>query len=446
MAMIVAWEKLPAAWFDALAAFLRERRPEGMRLEAAQLDDSDPTKRLSQKGPACGTAALGCAPEAFHTPEGGRATHFEIVSEADEALKGAHVIVSGLLGQRRPVGRETFQKAPELRLVQAVGSRAAGIDLAAAREERVQVSLLPAPAHVACAEHALLLILALAKNLVPAHQRVTRRPVREGGPETRTATASDYAYNWANLEGIGSLTGKTLGLIGAGDIAVEVARRARAFGMKLLYHDKEPLPADEERELGIDRRELDALLREADVVSLHAALTPETANLLNTERLGLMKSSALLVNTARGGLVDEAALADALSNGRLGGAALDVWATEPTPRDNPLLKLDNVVATPHVGAGTLSRTALFEAILPNILAALRGEAVAGSLTPGVEPKPALPVEAPPVGGASEPRGAETPRPQEQPPAQEVVLTSAEAPEREALDREDTPPTIVSEPG
>jgi len=417
MAMILLCDRVSQAWLDAFAGFLRERQPEGLPLTVAARDDADPAR-------------------------------------CEETLRGAHVLVAGLVGPRCEVGRATLDMAPELRLVQKVGSRAAGIDLQAARDARVQVSLVPAPAHVACAEHTLLLVLALAKKLGAAQQRVAKRPAKESGPEPRAATTGGYAYNWANLQGIGLVAGKALGLVGMGDIAIEVARRARAFGMKLLYHDKEPLPADEERELGLERRELDALLAEADVVSLHAALTPETEKLINAERLARMKPTALLVNAARGGLVDEDALAEALSSGRLAGAALDAWAVEPTPRDNPLLKLDNVVATPHVGAGTLPRTALFEAILPNILAALKGEAVAGSLTPGLEPKAALPIEAPPpadTGGTPMPPAPEAEAPPAEPPAaasgpaEGAEAKQGEGEQTERLDDEDTPPTIIGGP-
>lgn len=358
MATILLYEKVPAAWFEAFGGFLRAHQPEGLGLELAQLEDSDREK-------------------------------------ADDLLRRANVLVSGLLGPGRALGGEVFAKAPELRLVQIVGSRAVGVDLAAARDARVQVSLLPAPAHVACAEHTILLVLALAKKLILAHQKVVKRSMKEAWPEPRPATRSDYAYNWAGIQGIGLVAGRALGLVGIGDIAIEVARRARALGMRLLYCDKAPLPPDEERELGLERRELDVLLGEADVVSLHVGLTPETEKLINAERLALMKPTAFLVNTARGGLVDEAALADALTKGRLAGAALDVWAEEPTPRDNPLLRLDTVIATPHIGAAALPKTALFEAILPNVLAALKGEGVLGSLTQGMEPKPAVPFEAPP---------------------------------------------------
>ncbi len=405
MAVILLHEKVPQAWLEGLGAFLREHSPEGIPLALAQCDDAEPGK-------------------------------------AQELLKGAHVLVAGLLGQKSGVGRETLAGAPELRLVLKVGSRIAGVDLQAARDAGVQVALVAAPAHVACAEHAFLLVLALAKKLMAAHSRITRRSGREGGPEPRNVTPGDYAYNWANLDGIGLVAGKTLGLVGIADIAVEVARRARAFGMKVIYCDRVALPADEERELGVERRELDELLGEADAVSLHVALGPETANLINAERLAKMKPTALLVNTARGGLVDEAALAEALEKGRLAGAALDAWAVEPASRDNLLLKLDNVVATPHVAAGTLSKMALFEAILPSIVAALKGEAVARSLTAGVAPKPALPLESPPPAPAPEPAPeAEAPKAEEAEPAKEAEAAQEKASEEELPRDDDTPPTM-----
>ena len=397
MATIVLYERVPQAWFDDLAEFLRERQPEEYRLELAQCEDADLEGKLV-------------------------------------LLHKADVLLVGLTGQRRPLGREVLEQAPRLRLIQKLGSRAAGVDVEAARQAGVAVSLLPSPHHVACAEHTLLLLLALARKLIPTHQRVVRKQAKETGPlassrcpEPRRTSASDYAYNWAALDGIGLVAGKTLGLIGMADIAVEAARRARAFGLKLLYYDQQPLPAEEERELGLERRELDDLLREADIVSLHVALTPETENLLSVERLARMKPTAFLVNTARGGLVDEAALAAALSEGRLAGAALDAWAVEPTPKDNPLLKLESVVATPHVAAGTLPTTALFEAVLPNLLAALRGQPIAGSLTPDLAPRPPL---------EPEPREEELPREEEPAPEQ---APPAETPQDEAETADDEPP-------
>ena len=346
MPKVMLYERVPEAWFEAFAACLRGHQPDDVELELVQPDDDSIDTMLA-------------------------------------ALPEADVLVVGLTGQHRAVVRHVFEEAVRLKLVQKLGSRAHGIDLEAAREAGVPVSLVPAPAHVACAEHTILLMLAVSRQLVAAHRAVTSprgaRPSPKGeGP----------AYNWAGLDGIGHLAGKTLGLIGMGDIAVEVAWRASAFDMDILYHDDERLPEDEADELGAAFAALDDLLIDADVVSIHTALTPRTENLLDAEHLALMKPSAILINTARGGIVDEGALAKALRERRLAGAGIDAWTTEPPSRLNPLLKLDNVVATPHVAAGTLPPSATFDAILTNTLAAVQGRPLAALLTP--QPTPSQP--------------------------------------------------------
>ena len=398
MATILLYESVPEAWFDDFAEFLRERQPEDHPLELVQADDTDLEGKLA-------------------------------------LLHKADAVVVGLTGQRRPLGREAIESAPRLRLIQKLGSRTAGVDLEAARQAGVSVSLLPSPHCVAAAEHTMLFILALARKLVAAHQRAVRKSPKDAGPPPRPASASDYAHNWAGIEGIRLVAGKVLGLVGMGDIAVETVRRAAAFGMRVVYCDSDPLPEDEEGDLGVERRELDDLLREADFVSLHVGLTPETQNLLNAERLALMKPTAFLVNAARGGLVDEAALADALANGRLAGAAIDAWAMEPTPKDNPLLKFDNVVATPHIAAGAFPTTTIFEELTPNLIAALRGEAVAGCLTPDVEPKPPLAPEEP----QEEPPAAEESAGEEAPPSED------EAPEAPPAEEEEEAPPDEESP-
>jgi phosphoglycerate dehydrogenase-like enzyme len=355
------YERVPEAWFEAFAAALRDCEAEDLELELVQPEDDSIDSMLAA------------------------------VPEAD-------VLVVGLTGQHRGVVRHVFEDAVRLKLVQKVGSRAAGIDLDAAREAGVPVSVVPAPAHVACAEHTLMLALAASRKLVAAHRAVTsprgaRPPAKDNGP----------AYNWTEMDGIGYLAGKTLGLIGMGDIAIEVAWRANAFDMDVLYYDEDHLSEDEAEELGVTFAKIDDLLIDSDIVSVHCALTPQTENLLDAEHLALMKPTAILVNTARGGIVDEGALARALREGKLAAAAIDAWATEPPSRLNPLLKLDNVVATPHVAAGTLPPAATFAAILPNILAALRGEPLAALLTPQAQPP------------------AEPTPPEEEAKTQEVVL-------------------------
>jgi D-3-phosphoglycerate dehydrogenase len=173
---------------------------------------------------------------------------------------------------------------------------------------------------------------------------------------------------WKRAPGI-ELSGKTLGVVGFGTIGRGVAERARALGMRVLAHD--PYWRGDTGDVAFT--DLGTLLREADIVSLHCALTPETERLINRERIAQMKYGAYLVNTARGDLVDEAALADALRNGKLAGAAADVFHDDP-PAGSPLLKLENFIATPHIGATTreaVQRTSMMAA--QNLVAVLRGE-------------------------------------------------------------------------
>jgi phosphoglycerate dehydrogenase-like enzyme len=170
------------------------------------------------------------------------------------------------------------------------------------------------------------------------------------------------------------LAGKTIGLVGLGRIGREVTKRARAFDMRVIYHDVFRPSAEQEREIGVEYRELDALLGEADIVSLHAPLTPETRGLMNDRTLGLMKPAAVLVNTARGPLVDASALARAVRDGKIRAAAIDVFDPEPPPAGLPLYELDSVVLQPHM-AGVTAESVLriIVAALENCRRVARGE-------------------------------------------------------------------------
>jgi glyoxylate reductase len=177
--------------------------------------------------------------------------------------------------------------------------------------------------------------------------------------------------------------GATLGLVGVGRIGGAVARRGRGFGMRILYTDAVRLPEEVERELGARRVELPELLREADYVSLHVPLTDETRHLISTAELRQMKPTAVLVNTSRGPVVDEAALAEALAEGRIFAAGLDVYEREPEiePR---LLGLDKAVLAPHIASGSVrTRSEMSATAARNLIAGLRGERPPNLLNPEV---------------------------------------------------------------
>jgi len=249
-----------------------------------------------------------------------------------------------------------LEAAPRLRALGCVSVGTDNVDLEAARSHGVSVANTPDVLTDATADFAFALLLAASRRLVEADALVR---------------AGKFPP-WAPLFHLGlDLTGRTLGLVGAGRIGQAVERRARGFGLRVLYWARSTKPGLDA--VGARRVELDELLRESDFVSLHVALTPETRHLIDARRLALMKPTAVLVNTARGAVVDEAALVAALRAGKLAAAGLDVFEDEPRLAPG-LAELGNVVLAPHVASathGTRSAMALLAA--RGCLAALRGE-------------------------------------------------------------------------
>lgn len=191
----------------------------------------------------------------------------------------------------------------------------------------------------AVADHALLLMLALYKQLMPVEPAT--REGRWNAPITGSNTFE--------------MADKLVGVLGIGNIGRQVARRVQGFDAQVQYYDPYPLDEARERELDVRRVSLDELFRTSDIVTCHAPLTPQTRHIVNRERLAMMKPTAVLINTARGPVVDESALIEALQTGVIAGAGLDVFEQEPVDPDNPLLRMNNVVVTPHM-AGTTWNT------------------------------------------------------------------------------------------
>ena len=228
-----------------------------------------------------------------------------------------------------PVSDAVLEAAPALRLVQKIGVGVNTIDLEAARRRGVAVCNMPGTNTQAVAEMTLLLILA-------ALRRVARL-------DAATRAGEGWRLPAEVQDRYGEVRGRTVGLVGYGAVPGRLAPMLAAMGARVLFASRSPKP-----DATGERRSLDALLRESDVVSLHLPLTAETERLIDAAAIARMKPGAVLVNTARGALVDEAALADALGRGHLGAAGLDVFEVEPVPPGSPLLDLDNVVVTPHV--------------------------------------------------------------------------------------------------
>lgn len=256
------------------------------------------------------------------------------------------------------VDRDIINANPRLRAVASMTITPADIDIAAATERRIPVTVIPS-----------LLLDDATADLAWALLLSTARRVAEGDRLMRAGTfpGSQSCY----MEG-GGVSRKTMGIVGMGGVGKAAARRARGFGMRILYHDPRRLQAAEEKDLDLTWVALDELLAQADFVSLHARLTPETRHLLSDREFGLMKPTAYLINTARGPIVDEQALVRALAARRIAGAGLDVYENEPRP-DPALLAMTNVVFTPHVGSAIRElREAMANVVVDNILALLEG--------------------------------------------------------------------------
>lgn len=227
---------------------------------------------------------------------------------------------------------DLLREAKSLRLVQLLTAGYDKIDLGVTQELGIPVATNGGANAWAVAEHAITLLLAVYKRLIP-----TDRTMREGRWRQGVSGFS-----------IIEVAGKTLGLIGAGNIGRKVARRLAAFETSVIYYDVIPAP-DIEKDLGARRVSLEEVLREADIITLHLPLLPETRGLIGRKEFAMMKPKAVLLNTSRGPVVDEEALIEALREKRIAGAGLDVFREEPLPGDSPLVEFDNVVLTPHVG-------------------------------------------------------------------------------------------------
>jgi D-3-phosphoglycerate dehydrogenase / 2-oxoglutarate reductase len=288
-----------------------------------------------------------------------RAAGFELVfpkrasqmteEELLPALKGIDASVAG----SEPYTRRVFEANPGLKAIARVGVGYDAVDTAAATEHGVAVAITPGANHDAVAEHTFALILALVKDVVAQHNAL-----KAGGWPRKT-----------NLP----LRGRTLGIAGLGRIGKAVALRGECFGMKLLAY--EPLPDQAFVQLHrVTLMPFEQLLAEADFLSLHMPLTPQSQHLINKQTLSRMKPTAFLINTARGGMVCEADLVEALRTKRLAGAALDVFEDEPPSPRNPLFALDNVVLTAHTAGGDVqSRDDMAAMAARSIVALSKGE-------------------------------------------------------------------------
>ncbi len=256
---------------------------------------------------------------------------------------------------------DLLESAPRLKVVGRAGVGVDNIDVDGSTERGVVVFNAPDANTVAAAELTMALILAVARGVLEAD-----RSIREG--------------RWDRSRLVGTeLRGKTLGIIGGGRIGGEVARLARAFGMEVVVFD--PYMSSERAiTLGVEPGDLGRVVEDSDVISLHVPLNEDTRGLIDADAISRMRPGVLVINTSRGGVVDEGALAEALSDGRIGGAALDVFDTEPLPPDSPLRDAPRLVLTPHLGASTREAQ---RSVALEVARSIRAALVDGDLTGAV---------------------------------------------------------------
>ncbi|MBM3341018.1 MAG: D-glycerate dehydrogenase [Betaproteobacteria bacterium] len=308
---------------------------------------------------------------AFHLREGRAHDEFCILmpeGDAEAELIALAREADAALCYQAPLSGAVIKAARALKFIQKHGLNCRNIDVAAAARRGIPVATLPLMRNVTVAEHALALILACSRRLIAAHHAVASAAYQAMDLQPTPTSQGHYLANWPRIEGIGELYQATAGIVGMGDIGMEIAKRCRAFGMNIVYYQRTQHDAATEAAMGMQYLPFDALLASADYVVLVVPHTRETDSLIDQAALARMKPGAALINIGRGGLVDEAALAAALERKQIAMAGLDVYRTEPLPSQSPLRTLPNVVLTPHIGGGSYRS---WEVDMPAVLANIK---------------------------------------------------------------------------
>jgi phosphoglycerate dehydrogenase-like enzyme len=293
-------------------------------------------------------------------------SHSDLVQDVSDAD-----VIIGDYTNNIAMDAAVMRAAKKCLLIQQPSTGFQHIDVDAAAAEGIPVANIAGANTNAVAEHTIMLILACLKNLPLAYEK------------TRSG---EWAQDEMPLYGVFELWGKTLGIVGLGRIGKEVARRARVFGPRMIYYDTDRPGPETERELGVAYRDLDQLIKESDIVTVHTPFTPQTENLISADRIARMKPNAVIVNVSRGGIVNEAALVEALKQKTIHGAGLDVFSQEPPSPSDPLLTAPSVIPTPHIaGATNESRARIVDMTIENVVRVLRGEQPI-NIVNGVKPR------------------------------------------------------------
>ena len=269
--------------------------------------------------------------------------------EDETAMRAALPDADAVVTEGLRIGAEDLAAGPNLKLVQKFGLDARNVDVQACADAGVELRTLRRRVNGTVAEHAILLMLAVGRKLCETNGALDFAALEALGYTPRMHQVDHVAgANWARIPGLRSLQGATLGALGLGEVGREVALRAKAMGMDILYHQRTRLPEAIEAECGARYVSFEELLEAADFVSIHLPLTASTRGMIDAAAFARMKPGAILANISRAHIVDRAALIAALDSGRLGGAGLDVHYEEPGAPDEPLKSYPNVVLSPHI--------------------------------------------------------------------------------------------------
>ena len=316
-------------------------------------------------------AALVAAPEILD---------ITMLRQPDKATLLTHLARADYLISERSgvVDDEMVRAAPKLKLVLRIGSLTHDIDIEALKTAGVVVCYWPVITVIRVAEHMVMQLLALGKRMRES-ETIALAGSSEWGESKRT-NEDTFAYNWSDLKNVEGLWGKTIGILGLGEIGIELTRRLQNWGCSLIYNKRQRLPSDLENTLGLTYVDRDTLFAQSDYVANLLPYFTTTEMLISANVLSKMKDGACIVSCGSGSVIDEHALAEAISTGKLGGAALDTFEWEPVKADNPLIALAkanyNVFLTPHIAAGSTAAAHLQrQGDYDNILNHINGEPV-----------------------------------------------------------------------
>lgn len=310
-----------------------------------------------------------------HVRQYSKGTPFELIfaeNEDEDSMIAAAAGAEAILCYKAALPGSVIRSAPSLKFIQKHGLNLKNIDVAAARERGIPIGTMSLMRNASVAEHALALMLCCVRKAIPGHKAVSEAAYLGLGIEPIQTSQWDMKTNWTGIEGVTELFGASVGIVGLGDIGMDIATRCAAFNMDIHYYQRTPHSKEIEESFRATYLSLNELLEKSDFVVLTLPHTPETEGIIGAAQLARMKSTATLINVGRGALIDEDALADALQNGGIDMAGLDVYRREPLPEASPLRGLSNIVLFPHTGGGSYRAWGVdVPAVLDNILRFLR---------------------------------------------------------------------------